>query len=773
MTVRNKQRKRLQTRIGYMQRTFLFALVVLQASALAPVGVQTQTNLTGQERLVQLRAMLPPSPPWEKWLDQTKELPPDFDAMPSVPFLPDPLRFANGYEVKKDDWPRRRQELLKLFQYYVTGSFPPSPMNVRPADIKSRAEPGAFIDDVTLEFGTNHAAKLHLEVMIPKGPGPFPVFITQDTHRSWALVAVSRGYIGCVYAGADSRDDTAAWPPLWPNEDWTKLTRRAWAASRCIDYLYHLPMVLTNQIALAGHSRNGKTSLIAAAMDQRINAVIASSSGAGGACSWRFFSEAQFGEGIEMITRVFPDWFHPRLRFFTGRENKLPIDQPELIACIAPRPCLISSALNDSVESIWAIEQTFYSALRVYALLGKGGLLNLRYRPGGHETRAEDIESYLDWLDAVFGRAPYTLPDVAIFPTYDLWQKVSDVKLDPLTFPTNDLKNLLVGTNATKIMFPAQWLDKRREVRGRILWALGQAPPFVETGAGTYGAEKPPLAKLLGRDRVPPSLEKRSLNFGNYIAGDLYFPTNADQANRKLPAVIWLHPISVSNGYVPGYRRGELPHIALAQRGFAVFAFDQIGNGSRLEEVRHFYFRYPYWSLLGKMVEDTLAAEEALRKLPFIDRQRIYLLGYGTGGMTALHAAALDDRIAGVVSVAGFTPMRLDTLDKGTGGVARWSRWLPLEPCLAAFVGHEARIPYDYHEVLAMIAPRKVAVIAPRIDYQATLADVETCVDEAAKVFELLSAPDHLHFQVLDDYNHFSPETQKEAFSRLAAMAGW
>ena len=62
------------------------------------------------------------------------------------------------------------------------------------------------------------------------------------------------------------------------------------------------------------------------------------------------------------------------------------------------------------------------------------------------------------------------------------------------------------------------------------------------------------------------------------------------------------------------------------------------------------------------MVEDTLAAAEALRAMPWIDRRRIYLLGYGTGAMTALHAAALDDRIAGVVSVAGFNCCRANTV---------------------------------------------------------------------------------------------------------------
>ena len=171
-------------------------------------------------------------------------------------------------------------------------------------------------------------------------------------------------------------------------------------------------------------------------------------------------------------------------------------------------------------------------------------------------------------------------------------------------------------------------------------------------------------------------------------------------------------------------------------------------------------------------MKDTLSAVEALQKLDFIDPARIYLLGYGTGGMTALHAAALDERIAGVISVAGFTPMRQDTLDKGTGGIARWSHWLPLEPRLGAFVGQESRIPYDYHEVLALIAPRPVLVFAPQIDYQATLPDVKNCVAEAAKVYELFGAKNKLQFYELEDYNRFSPESQQAVYERLKVLAG-
>jgi len=756
----------MTTRFAFAVAWITFVLQTPAAPALPPPSGKQK------ELLDQILHTLPKSEPWEEWLKKTGAHPPDFDKLPSVPFLPDPLRFTSGRQANWKDWPKRREELLALFQHYVTGSWPVSPTNLNVADFRERNEGGSLVHEMTLEFGPARAAKLHIELIIPDARPPLPVFITQDTHRRWALVAVSRGYIGCVYAGADSRDDTEAWKGLWPEADWTKLTRRAWAASRCVDYLHTLKYVDKERIALAGHSRNGKTSLIAAAFDSRIKAVISSSSGAGGACSYRLFGETQFGEGIENITRAFPDWLHPRLRFFAGRENKLPIDQNELIACIAPRSCLISSALNDAVESLWAVEQTYYSARRAYELLERPEELNLRYRTGGHETRAEDIEAYVDWLDSVFKRAPFSFPDVAMIPTFAAWHKVSKEEIDPEAFESGSISNLLRGPDGLEIGSAEAWRNRLPTVRERVLWGLGRAPPFSPSEPGPYGAEANPRATQLGRAAVPAGIAKRSVNFGNYVSGDLYFPTNADRRAEKLPVVVWLHPISVSHGYCAGYKRGENPHLALARLGCAVFAFDQIGNGTRLEEVRNFYLRYPRWSLLGKQVEDTLAAVEALEKIDFIDPKRIWLLGYGTGGMIALHAAALGERVAGVVSVAGFTPMRLDTADKGTGGNARWSTWMPLQPRLAAFIGHESRIPYDYHELLALIAPRRAMVFAPKIDYQSTLADVKACVQEANKVYELLNGRGALEFHELDDYNHFSPETQKVVFEKLKVVLG-
>ncbi len=114
--------------------------------------------------------------------------------------------------------------------------------------------------------------------------------------------------------------------------------------------------------------------------------------------------------------------------------------------------------------------------------------------------------------------------------------------------------------------------------------------------------------------------------------------------------------------------------------------------------------------------------------------------------------------------------MRLDTAEKGAGGIARWSYWLPLLPRLGAFVGQEARVPYDFHEIIAAIAPRPVLVMSPQYDYQNTPGDIVECVGEARKVYELLRAGPNLALFMVNDYNRFSLEAQGRFFAQLKIM---
>jgi hypothetical protein len=70
-------------------RTMLFALTMLCLSASQPAAVRTlEERRRYLEKLLQI---LPDVPSFRDWLRKTGESPPDFDALPHVNGLPDPL----------------------------------------------------------------------------------------------------------------------------------------------------------------------------------------------------------------------------------------------------------------------------------------------------------------------------------------------------------------------------------------------------------------------------------------------------------------------------------------------------------------------------------------------------------------------------------------------------------------------------------------------------------------------------------------------------------
>ena len=304
------------------------ALALLMCSAPA-------SSMTAEERrqyLEKLQQILPDVPSFKQWLAKTGELPPDFDALPRVNGLPDPLKFLDGKPVRTAaDWKSRRAEIRQLFEKYDLGTIPPKPKLDRAVVLDETPGKGYLIRNVRLEFGPGSKGTLRVQVMIPDGKGPFPVLMAPSL-TGWGPSLLRRGYISCGYAANDAMDDAAALAQLYPDYDFALIPRRAWVAGLALDYLETLPQVDMKHVGLFGYSRDGKAAAIAAALDDRIAAVIPGSTGVGGVLPWRLSGERNFGEGIESTTRSFPTWFVPQLRFFAGREDRLPIDANLLVA---------------------------------------------------------------------------------------------------------------------------------------------------------------------------------------------------------------------------------------------------------------------------------------------------------------------------------------------------------------------------------------------------------------------------------------------------------
>jgi hypothetical protein len=197
--------------------------------------------------------------------------------------------------------------------------------------------------------------------------------------------------------------------------DWGAIAAWAWGLQRAVDYLVNDPAIDKSRIAVVGHSRLGKTALLAGAFDERIALVIAHQAGCGGSAP----SRSKVGESVKQINDHFPHWFDATFKEFNDRPERLPFDQHCLVALAAPRPVLFTNATEDT----WANPRGQFEVLRaaepVYALLKAGGLgtrrmpppgklvggtLGYFIRPGKHSMTKQDWKVFLDFADQHFRR---------------------------------------------------------------------------------------------------------------------------------------------------------------------------------------------------------------------------------------------------------------------------------------------------------------------------------------------------------------------------------
>lgn len=720
---------------------------------------------------------------WNDWLKRTGELPPDFASMRSTPMLPEPLtQIRNGkvFPITTiDEWNEKRNWIKSEYQQWISGHVPPAPKDFKVEILSDKVERKTRIQLVKLSFGPGYKGTMTMELMIPKGKGQRPVYLTQSTHRDWAQLAVKRGYIGCVYAAGDVKDDTDIYQFLYPDFDFTLLMRRAWGASRVVDYLITREEVNPKQIAITGHSRNGKQSLWAAAFDQRIAAVISNSSSTGGDAPWRFGDPQFASETIDYVGALQGHWFHPRLRFFFGREDKLPVDQNLLGALIAPRPLLYHYSTVERGLNSWANEQNYYSVKKVYDFLKVPDNIGVLTRMGEHAVAARDVEQTIDFLDIHFNRSDSKWVNNLYYPyDYKKWEKDhADDRQEALHIRPVMLKE--------KYNNLASFEKDREQIRANLGWILGEEPPGVRAiNVGTDSKIREDwIAKIIPRPTVDGSKMIHLTPYtalGEHIGAVLYCPADKDgkmqvPSGKKMPVVIYSHQYAYSTGFSKGYdqdgRNGNADLFKqLINRGFAVLAIDMVGFGTRIEEGTYFYKRHPEWSKMGKMVRDVMGCIDAVEDLDYLDNNHVYLLGNTIGGSVSLITAALDSRVAGVATVAAFSPWR--TSNQQYESLKTYSHLHGFIPRLGFFAENPQNVPVDFGEIIAAAAPKPLLVIAPDLDRYTNIPDLKAAMQPVSNVYQLFGKKDQFVLTHPHEINRMTKQMYKEVGDFFQKLVG-
>ena len=189
----------------------------------------------------------------------------------------------------------------------------------------------------------------------------------------------------------------------------------AWAYgfSAALDAVETDPRIDASRTALMGHSRHGKSALIAGVWDRRVDAVVAHQSGFAGAA----LSRSETGEGLVRMAKDYPRWLAPSIEPYLDDLSSLPVEQHELLALLAPTPVLLGNGRRD----VWSDPNSTYRAAQaaseIYKRQGASGLtasgmrafdpdagLAFWMRPGGHSVVSEDIDAFTAFLDAHLGQ---------------------------------------------------------------------------------------------------------------------------------------------------------------------------------------------------------------------------------------------------------------------------------------------------------------------------------------------------------------------------------
>ena len=590
---------------------------------------------------------------------------------------------------------RHRQQYREKLIRLLGGPFPEkTPLN--PRLTATLDFPDFKIEKVIFESqpGFHVTANLYLP---KKGRGPYPAILFPlgheagaKAHEAWQYVLISfarKGYVCLAWDTIGQGERIQMWDEDFRQSKVIRSTTEhtinglqtlltgdplarytIWDGIRALDYLLSRPEVDPKRVGVTGNSGGGTHTSYLASLDDRFAAAAPS-------CyltNWRRLLETI---GPQDAEQCIPPSISEGL------------DHPDFVLSFAPKPFLMLTAIRDFF-SIAGARETYTEAARVYDSLGAAASFGKFEADDGHGyTKPRRLAAYRFFGKHLLGAEDTEgEPPVKILLEEELWATSTGQVVT--AFPKEETVHSLNLKRLAQVRGQAPNLDGLRKV-------LFYAPLSTPVPARSFGT--------LERDGY--RVEKLAFDSepGILIPALLYIPS---ESGRK-PAVLLAHGQgkSAGNAIAEQLVRAGKVVLSVDLRGLGeTRAFDDT-NGS--DWPRYFGdYRSAMTALLtgkplvGMRAEDVSRALDLLASRPEVDPASLLAYGVESAAVPVLFAAALDNRITGVVlerMVVSYEAVVRQHVSRG--------QW---ENAVTGVLRH-----FDLPDVARLLAPRRVSLVDP------------------------------------------------------------
>ncbi|MFN0019915.1 MAG: DUF2920 family protein [Pirellulaceae bacterium] len=370
--------------------------------------------------------------------------------------------------------------------------------------------------------------------------------------------------------------------------------------------------------------------------------------------------------------------------------------------------------------------------------------------PGSAEMASRSGNSDFDLRDEL---VRYKTPSGVFVISYGAGFPVGRFEPDPATPVYQEHQDLTYYLDRfgerRKIATTADWEVRRQHVLSGMQRVMGQLP-----GESCRVS----LDVKILEEKTDGKLIRRKLSFQSdpYDRVTAWLLIPVDSQEKKSPAMLCLHQTFGQGKDEPAGLAGSANlHYAqeLSERGYITLSPDYPSFGEHPYD-----FKQPeYGSGTMKAVWDNLRAVDLLTSLPEVDAERIGVIGHSLGGHNALFTAPFDPRLKVVVSSCGFTSFLKDDMPSWTG-----PRYMPRIKDM--FANDAQKMPFDFTEVIASLAPRPFLAVAATKDNDFDVSGVKDVMQSAASVYELHGKRDNLQAHYPESPHDFPQEARKRAY---------